>query len=256
MMRRQRCRSWGTLLDAPEERERPPETEVEYVRYLQQKIADAQERHLLPLKEDVTDWLNATLGTDHIDVNNYMAVLDNGLLLCRLAKIIADQAARTHTLAMPAPTFKFRCWDRARSRSFFARDNVYNFLQFCRLVGCQENFLFETDGLVLHTQPRGVLLCLLELGRRSSRYIEPPVLVQLEQEIDEQERLAAARDGSDSGYSDTAQERERSAERDVADARSPRPSSLIPVRRRRSGVRRAGYVSTQPRRPPADGRSR
>ena len=61
-MRRQRCRSWGTLLDAPDELERPPETEVEYVRYLQQKIADAQERHLLPLKEDVTDWLNATLG--------------------------------------------------------------------------------------------------------------------------------------------------------------------------------------------------
>ena len=61
-MRRQRCRSWGTLLDAPDELERPPETEIEYVRYLQQKIADAQERHLLPLKEDVTDWLNATLG--------------------------------------------------------------------------------------------------------------------------------------------------------------------------------------------------
>ena len=51
------------------------------------------------------------------------------------------------------------------------------------------------------------------------------------------------REGSDSGYSDTAQERERSAERDVLDARSPRPTSLIPVRRKKSGTpRRAGYV--------------
>ena len=88
-----------------------------------------------------------------------------------------------------------------------------------------------------------MLLCLLELGRHTSSYVEPPVLVRLEQEIEEQERLAAVREGSDSGYSDTAQERERSSERDVLDARSPRPTSLIPVRRRKSGSqRRAGYV--------------
>jgi len=145
----------------------------------------------------------------------------------------------------PTPTFKFRCWERARPGTFFARDNVFNFLQFCRQVGCLEHTLFETDGLVVHSQPRGVLLCLLELGRRTSRYIEPPVLVRLEQEIEEQEqRLAAAREGSDSGYSDTAQERERSQERDLVDAvKSPRPTSLIPVRRKRTGGRRAGTSS-------------
>ncbi|KAF0293822.1 Growth arrest-specific protein 2 [Amphibalanus amphitrite] len=185
---------------------------------------------------------DAWLCTDHIDVNNYMSVLDNGILLCRLAKIIADRAAHTHTLTMPPPTFKFRCWDRARPGTFFARDNVFNFLQFCKLVGCQENFLFETDGLA----PRGVLLCLLELGRHTSTYVEPPTLVRLEQEIEEQERMAAVREGSDSGYSDTNQERERSAERDVLDARSPRPTSLIPVRRRKSGSQRRGGTTSMP----------
>ena len=64
-----------------------------------------------------------------------------------LCFLVLSEAIWCVPLQMPPPTFKFRCWDRARPGTFFARDNVYNFLQFCRLVGCQENFLFETDGL-------------------------------------------------------------------------------------------------------------
>lgn len=39
-----------------------PETEEEYVEYYQDRINLSQSRQLLPLTEDLADWLNKTLG--------------------------------------------------------------------------------------------------------------------------------------------------------------------------------------------------
>lgn len=49
--------------------------------------------------------------------------------------------------------------------------------------------MFETDDLVLRKNEKNVMLCLLEVARRASRFgMVAPVLIQLEEEIEEEIR--------------------------------------------------------------------
>lgn len=49
--------------------------------------------------------------------------------------------------------------------------------------------MFETDDLVLRKNEKNVVLCLLEVARRASRFgMAAPVLIQLEEEIEEEIR--------------------------------------------------------------------
>ncbi|XP_017492207.1 PREDICTED: flocculation protein FLO11-like, partial [Rhagoletis zephyria] len=207
-------------------------------------------------------WLNRILKVPDITVDNFMDRLDNGVIVCKLAKLIemecnlvlpngslaAAGAAKTGTAAalngsqtpprteshtttptwstpgksiqeipkhfyvsashrgnrissvdsasgspfaaggsVPFTAATMKCWENAKSRTFFARDNVSNFLNWCRLLGVHDAVLFETEDLVSHVNQRHVVLCLLEVARIACTrhsFSPAPGLVEFEQEID------------------------------------------------------------------------
>nr|XP_022912008.1 GAS2-like protein pickled eggs [Onthophagus taurus] len=74
----------------------------------------------------------------------------------------------------------------AKPQTFFARDNVSNFIQWCRQsLQILECLLFESDDLILRKNEKHVILCLLEVARRGARFgMLAPMLVQMERQID------------------------------------------------------------------------
>ncbi|XP_002719116.3 GAS2-like protein 2 [Oryctolagus cuniculus] len=159
----------------------------------------SSEQYLEAMKEDLAEWLRNLYGLD-IDAANFLQVLETGLVLCRHANAITEAAlaflAQAPALAqrLVVPRAGVACNGAAQPGTFQARDNVSNFIQWCRKeMGIQEVLMFETEDLVLRKNVKSVVLCLLELGRRAWRFgVAAPTLVQLEEEIDEELRRELA----------------------------------------------------------------
>ncbi|KAB0367142.1 hypothetical protein FD755_020466 [Muntiacus reevesi] len=159
----------------------------------------SSEQYLEAMKEDLAEWLRELYGLD-ISAANFLQVLETGLVLCQHANAITEAAlaflAETPAQAqrLPLPRAGVSCNEAAQPRTFQARDNISNFIQWCRKeMGIQEVLMFETEDLVLRKNVKNVVLCLLELGRRAWRFgVAAPTLVRLEEEIEEELRLERA----------------------------------------------------------------
>lgn len=93
----------------------------------------------------------------------------------------------TSSLALPMSQLSDVAFlPNAKAGTFFARDNVSNFIGWCRnSLGIIECLLFETDDLIMRKNERHVILCMLEVARRGAKFgMLAPMLVQMERQID------------------------------------------------------------------------
>ncbi|XP_072236808.1 growth arrest-specific protein 2 isoform X2 [Leuresthes tenuis] len=100
---------------------------------------------LLPMKEDLSLWLNTMMGVN-LTANTLMERLDNGVLLCRLAQLLQEKMIHANN-GKPFVRRAIHWRADAISGSFFARDNTANFLYWCRKIGVDEAYLFESEDL-------------------------------------------------------------------------------------------------------------
>ncbi|EPY88421.1 hypothetical protein CB1_000173011 [Camelus ferus] len=98
------------------------------------------------MKEDLAEWLRDLYGLD-IDTANFLQVLETGLVLCRHANAITEAAlaflaeAPARAQRIPLPRMGVSCNGAAQPGTFQARDNVSNFIQWCRKeMGIQVQF--------------------------------------------------------------------------------------------------------------------
>ncbi|XP_063000127.1 GAS2-like protein 1 [Elgaria multicarinata webbii] len=156
----------------------------------------SSEEYLYAMKEDLAEWLNTLYDLD-VQVENFMDVLETGYDLCQHANnvnriALEFQQLRPEAAAcmrIPQKEVVFQAKNVVPG-SFIARDNISNFIQWCRQeLGIQDVLMFETNDLVLKKNEKNFILCLLEVARKGSKFgMLAPMLIQMEEEIEEELR--------------------------------------------------------------------
>merc|ERR1719266_1483760 len=150
------------------------------------------------MKEDLAEWLNLLYPVVNIDAENFMDTLQTGEHLLRHANAVRRKHSDIMELLArgeyrrKAPSFRVPETDlpireNVSPGTWFARDNVYNFIKFCRFLEVMEVVMFETEDLVSQKNEKHVILTLLEVARKGAKIgMLAPMLVQFEQEIDQE----------------------------------------------------------------------
>lgn len=164
----------------------------------------SSEEYLYAMKEDLAEWLQTMYPHLNIAMENFMAKLETGVALCEHANAVKAQAQEyaekkqakkimtrsvTGSLAVAQALIQIsdvKYFNSAKPGTFFSRDNVSNFINWCRnslkIIEC---LLFETDDLIMRKNEKHVILCLLEVARRGAKFgMLAPIIVQMERQID------------------------------------------------------------------------
>ena len=190
-----------------------------------------KDEYLYAMKEDLAEWFNSMYQTQ-ISANNFIEQLENGELICFHANNVMRAALKVHrfnqidlanaginscvtkaaagstTTSAGTPSGKvfgsltgeFVLYKQdARPQSFQSRDNISNFIKWCRyVVRVRECLMFETDDLILRKNENNFILCLLEIARFGSKFgIQVPTIIKFELEIEaelEREKQAKKND--------------------------------------------------------------
>ncbi|XP_037957920.1 GAS2-like protein pickled eggs [Teleopsis dalmanni] len=177
----------------------------------------SSEEYLEAMREDLAEWLSTLYPDLQINADNFMDRLDTGVALCKHANYVRQAAedylarrqarnksmTRSMTSGSAGPILAMgnvHYLPAAKSGTFFARDNVSNFITWCRkslkIIEC---LLFETDDLIMRKNEKHVILCLLEVARRGAKFgMLAPMLVQMERQIDRE--IAADNKANGVGY--------------------------------------------------------
>ncbi len=160
---------------------------------------ETKDEYLYAMKEDLSEWFNTLYGLN-MNVDNFFTELETGVILCQHANNVqsfilqrlkendgkplplprGQQHSRTH---LPESGVQYR--ENVRPGTFQCRDNVSNFITWCRGLGLPDCVLFETEDLVMRKNERSCVLCMLEVARQGAKYgMQAPLLVQLEEEIE------------------------------------------------------------------------
>ncbi|CAF0977157.1 unnamed protein product [Didymodactylos carnosus] len=153
---------------------------------------NSTDEYLYAMKEDLAEWISS-MYNESITANNFIECLENGVLLCKHANNV-NEAARNalklklvdrYSTIITNENCIYR--ENSRAQTFNARDNVSNFIKWCRKVGVREVLMFESDDLILRKNEKNFLFCLLEIARYGAKFgVSVPNIIKLEEEIEKE----------------------------------------------------------------------